>query len=140
MRPNFRLALIPLALAAMSALGLEAQHGRRAGGSADSAARAPSPLRGVIISVHGKVKDLNKKAIVVLDDDNKLMSLRHTSKTKFYRDGKQIKSFEIDLESVVTVDVSEDNDLKFLAIAVKAEPKEKKILTERDLKNSNRMR
>ncbi len=42
------------------------------------------------------------------------MTLRRTSKTKFYREGKEIESFEIDLESEVTVDVTEDTGLKFL--------------------------
>ena len=84
-----------------------------------------------MIDVHGKLKSLNKKSIVVLSDDDKLMTLRRSSKTKFYRDGKEIEPFEIDIESVVTVDVSEDTDLKFLALAVKADSKEKKVLIER---------
>lgn len=120
-----------LLLFVLSAPQLNAQRGRRDGGSATGAARAPTPLRGVVIAVHGKLKDLNKKSIVVLADDDKLMTFRRTSKTKFYRGDKEIKSFEIDLESVVTVDVSEDTDLKFLALAVKADPKEKKVLIER---------
>ena len=109
---------------------LDAQRGRR-GGTPPDGARAPTPLRGVVISFHGKLKDMKKKSIAVLADDDKLMTFRRTSKTKFYRGDKEIKSFEIDLESVVTVDVSEDTDLKFLALAVKAEPKEKKVLIER---------
>ena len=110
---------------------LDAQRGRRGGGTTAGGAQAPSPLHGVVIAVHGKLKDLTKKSIVVLADDNKFMTLRRTSKTKFYREGKQIKPFEIDLESLVTVDVSEDTDLKFLALTVKAEPTEKKVLIER---------
>ena len=110
---------------------IAAQRGRRGGGSTSGGARSPSPLKGVVISVHGKLKDLNKKSVVVLADDDKLMTLRRTSKTKFYREDKEIKPFEIDLESTVTVDISEDTDLKFLALSVKAEPKEKKVLVER---------
>jgi hypothetical protein len=120
-------ALILLALCAQH---LDAQRGRR-GGATTGGAHAPTPLRGVVISIHGKLKDLKKKSIAVLADDDKLMTFRRTSKTKFYRDGKEIKPFEIDLESVVTVDVSEDTDLKFLALAVKADPSEKKVLIER---------
>ena len=126
-----RFALAMFALATLCAPELEAQRGRRGGGSAADGARSPSPLRGVVIAVHGKLKDLTKRSILVLADDNKLMTLRRTSKTKFYRDGKEIKPFEIDLESTVTVDVTEDNDLKFLALAVKAEPKDRKVLIER---------
>jgi len=53
-----------------------------------------------------KLKNLTKKQIDVLADDEKLWQLRRTSKTKFYRDDKEIKSFEIDLESIVSVDIS----------------------------------
>ena len=128
---RLRFAFAIFSLAALSASELDAQRGRRGGGSSAGGARNPSPLQGVVIAVHGALKDLTKKSIVVLADDTKMMTLRRTSKTKFYRDGKEIKPFEIDLESTVTVDVTEDTDLKFLALAVKAEPKEKKVLIER---------
>lgn len=128
---KLRISLVAIAMIALCASTLDAQRGRRGGGSTASGSRAPTPLRGVVIAVHGKLKELSKKSIVVLADDDKLMTLRRTSKTKFYRDGKAIKPFEIDLESIVTVDVSEDSDLKFLALAVKADPKEKKVLIER---------
>ena len=128
---GIRFALVTFAMAALCVPELDAQRGRRGGGTTAGGAQAPSPLHGVVIAVHGKLKDLTKKSIVVLADDNKFMTLRRTSKTKFYREGKQIKSFEIDLESLVTVDVSEDTDLKFLALTVKAEPTEKKVLIER---------
>ena len=128
---KLRIAFVAIAVIALCASTLDAQRGRRGGGSAASGSRAPTPLRGVVIDVHGKLKSLNKKSIVVLSDDDKLMTLRRSSKTKFYRDGKEIEPFEIDIESVVTVDVSEDTDLKFLALAVKADSKEKKVLIER---------
>ena len=128
---GLRFALASFALATLCAPELDAQRGRRGGGSSAGGARSPSPLQGVVIAVHGKLKDLTKKSIVVLAEDDKLMTLRRTSKTKFYRGEKEIKPFEIDLESIVTVDVTEDNDLKFLALSVKAEPKEKRVLIER---------
>ena len=89
-------------------------------------------MQGVVITVHGKLKELKKKQLVVLGDDEKLWTLRRTSKTKFFRGDKEVKPFEIDLESVVNVDISEDNDLKFQALIVKAEPKDKKVLVERE--------
>ncbi len=111
---------------------LSAQRGRRGGGSAAGGARVPLPMQGVVITVHGKLKELKKKQLVVLGDDEKLWTLRRTSKTKFFRGDKEVKPFEIDLESVVNVDISEDNDLKFQALIVKAEPKDKKVLVERE--------
>ena len=120
-----------MAVIALFASHLDAQRGRRSGGAGGGAGRGPIPLKGVVIAVHGKLKNLTKKQIDVLADDEKLWTLRRTSKTKFYRDDKEVKPFEIDLESIVSVDISEDNDLKFQALAVKAEAQDKKILIER---------
>jgi len=106
----------------------DAQRGRRGGGGAGAGSTGPKPLRGVVIAIHGQLKEIKKKEITVQADDGKVWTLRRSSKTKFYREEKEIKPFEIDLDSVVTADISEDNDLKFQVLTVKAEPKEKRVL------------
>jgi hypothetical protein len=93
----------------------------RSGGSVS----AP-PIKGVVISVSGKVKEIAKKQIMIQADDGQIMTFRRTSKTQFQCDGQKIKPTDIDLETPVTVDASEDNDLKLMALVVKAQLPEKK--------------
>lgn len=102
-----------------------AQRGRRGATSTVVAA----PLKGVTISFHGTVKEVTKKVILLQADDNQLMTFRRTSKTKFVDGSENIKGNEVDLDSPATVDVVEDNDLKFLALTVKLDPIEKKPRT-----------
>jgi len=72
------------------------------------------------------LKDRDKKKIEVETDENQLVTIRLSGKTKFLKDGKAIKASAIDLETAVTVDASEDRDLSILAIAVTVDsPREK---------------
>ena len=103
---------------------LDAQHGRR-GGSAGSSVSAP-PLKGITITTHGALKQLTKKEIMIHTDEDQIMTFRRSGKTKFLRDGHDAKPSDFDLESLVTVDAVEDNDLKLLAIAVRADSSPKK--------------
>jgi Fe-S-cluster-containing hydrogenase component 2 len=100
-------------------LGMLAQHGRRAAGG--STVNAP-PLKGVVITFHGALKELSKKTILLQTDDNQLVTLRRTSKTKFLSQDQQIKANDVDLEDKVTIDATEDNDLKLLATVVHLDP------------------
>ena len=94
-----------------------AQRGRRGG----TTITAP-PLKGVVITFHGALKELSKKTILLQTDDNQLVTLRRTSKTKFLRQDQQLKADDFDLEDKVSVDATEDNDLKLLAMAVHMDP------------------
>jgi len=94
-----------------------AQRGRRGG----TTITAP-PLKGVVITFHGALKELSKKTILLQTDDNQLVTLRRTSKTKFLRQDQQLKADDFDLEDKVSVDATEDNDLKLLAMAVHMGP------------------
>jgi hypothetical protein len=98
---------------------LQAQRGRRGtpGGGGISA-----PPLGVVITFHGILKHLTKKEILLLADDNHIMTIRRVKKTKFLDSDQEIKSTDIDLESKITVYASEDHDLKMLALAVKVDP------------------
>lgn len=96
----------------------EAQRMRR---SANGTA-SPLPLKGVVISFHGVLKELSKKTILLQTDDQQLVTLRRSSKTKFLRQDQEIKADDFDLDDKVTIDATEDNDLKFLAMAVHMDP------------------
>ena len=116
--------LLAVVLVLLCPAFLDAQRGRR-GGPAGSTISAP-PLKGVIITTHGTLKQLTKKAVLIQADDDRIMNFRRSGKTRFLRDGQPAKASDFDLESKITVDAVEDNDLKLLAIAIKADPLQKK--------------
>ena len=78
---------------------------QRGSGSASGGVPVPLPRQGLIITVHGKLKELKKKQLTVQGDDERIWILRRTSKTKFFRGDKVVKPFEIDLETMVSVDM-----------------------------------
>jgi hypothetical protein len=123
MRNDVAFAAILVLLCATPIL---AQHGRRA---ATTSTPVAAPLKGVTISFHGTVKEISKNVILLQADDTQLMTIRRTKKTKFVDGDQSIKGEEVDLDSLATVDVVEDNDLKFLALTVKLDPVEKKPRT-----------
>lgn len=96
------------------------QH-HRAGASTGASTR-PVPLKGVIVSFHGTLSSLSRKAIVLESDDNRTLTMRRSSKTKFMSGDEEIKASDIEVEEKVTIDASEDVDLKFLAVAVRLDP------------------
>ena len=98
-----------------------AQRGRRGSGASGSTVTAP-PLKGVVITFHGALKELSKKTILLQTDDNQLVTLRRTSKTKFMKQDQKLKADDFDLEDKVSIDATEDNDLKLLAMAVHMDP------------------
>ena len=112
------LLLLPLLLQSQGG------YGRRRGNPISTATLGA--YQGVAVTFHGKLKDLDKKKIEVETDENQLVTIRLSGKTKFLKDGKAIKASAIDLEAAVTVDASEDRDLSILAIAVTVDsPREK---------------
>jgi hypothetical protein len=89
----------------------------RRGGSSTTPANL-SAYKGVAGSFHGTLKDLNKKEIMIETDDHQSVSIRRSGKTKFLKGPQPIKPSEIDMETTVTIDASEDVDLKLTAISV----------------------
>jgi len=69
-------------------------------------------------SFHGKLKDLTSKEITIKTDDDQLVSIHRSRKTKFLKGTHSIKSSDIELETPVTVDASEDVDLTLTARSV----------------------
>jgi len=118
--PCSRLFASVALLALVSVAPASAQR-RRAGGGGASA--TPAPLKGVVISFHGTLQSVSKKTILLAsDDDNHLVTLRRTSKTSFFSGDQQIKASDVSADDKVTIDATEDNDLKFLAVTVRLDP------------------
>lgn len=69
-------------------------------------------------SFHGKLKDLTSKEITIETEDDQLVSIHRSRKTKFYKGTQTIKPSDIDLETPVTVDAAEDVDLSLTAVKV----------------------
>ena len=90
----------------------------------------PRPRRGIVPgtpnpgaynvagSFHGKLKELTGKEITIETEDEQLVSIHRSRKTKFLKGTQTIKPSDIDLETKVTVDASEDVDLSLTAVSV----------------------
>ncbi len=80
------------------------------------------PAYNVAGSFHGKLKELSSKEILIETEDDQTVSIHRSRKTKFLKGKESIKSSDIDLETMVTVDASEDVDLKLTAVSVTVDP------------------
>jgi hypothetical protein len=90
----------------------------------------PRPRRGIVPgtpnpgaynvagSFHGKLKELTGKEITIETEDEQLVSIHRTRKTKFLKGTQTIKPSDIDLETMVTVDATEEVDLSLTAVSV----------------------
>ena len=126
-----------LAFVLLMAVALNAQRYSRRPLSNNSANPLPE-YQGLTATFHGKLKEINKKEIVIQNDDDQIVSIRRNGKTKFLnKDAKEVKPTELEAETVVTIDVSEDNDMKPMALKVAADanqkPKEQPELVKREL-------
>jgi len=107
-----------MALLLLVPFALPAQRGRRGGSSAAPA--HPEAFKGVVVTFHGKLKKLTKKEIMIesSDDNHEVLTFRRNKATKFLENDAEVKPANIDLETVVTVDASEDIDLQLMAVNV----------------------
>jgi hypothetical protein len=78
----------------------------------------PGAYKGVAGSFRGKLKDLSSKEITIQTDDDQIVSIHRTRKTKFLKGTQSIKPSDIDIETPVTVDAAEDVDLSLTAVSV----------------------
>jgi hypothetical protein len=69
-------------------------------------------------SFHGKLKELSKKEIMIETEDGQIVSIHRSGKTKFFKGTQSIKPSDIDIETPVTVDATEDVDLTLTARSV----------------------
>jgi hypothetical protein len=89
----------------------------------------PRPMRGVpgtpkpgaynvAGSFRGKLKDLSSKEITIETPDSQILTIHRSRKTKFFKGTESIKPSDIDMETPVTVDATEEVDLSLTAISV----------------------
>jgi hypothetical protein len=69
-------------------------------------------------SFHGKLKDLTNKEITIETEDSQVLAIHRSRKTKFFKGTQSIKPSDIDLETMVTVEASEEVDLSLTAVSV----------------------
>ncbi len=69
-------------------------------------------------TMHGVLHRLTSKEVVIITDGEESVSIVRTHKTKFLRDGKEIKPSEIAMGSIVSVDVGHFPDLSPQAVNV----------------------
>jgi hypothetical protein len=102
------LLLIPVALSGQ-------MRGRRGSSQAH-----PEAFKGIIVTFHGALRKLNKKEIIIesTGENRELVTFRRNKATKFLENDAEIKPTDIDLETAVTVDASEDIDLQLMAVRV----------------------
>lgn len=107
-----------MALVLAAPIALPGQmRGRR--GNSSGATPHPEAFKGVVVTFHGALKRLTKKEIIIdLVESHELMTFRRNKSTKFLDNDVEIKPGAIDFESLVTVDASQDVDLKLMAVSV----------------------
>ena len=74
--------------------------------------------KGLVVTLHGSLRKLSKKEMLIETEEHQLETIRLNKATRYIEGGKEVKRYDIDLDSVVTINVSQDVDLKFLAISV----------------------
>src|SRR5580658_4620314 len=60
-------------------------------------------------SFHGKMKQMDAKSILLALDDDRLLVFTRDSKTKFFKDGKEIKDPKFNVNDQLTIEGPEDN-------------------------------
>ena len=90
-----------------------------------SAATPPEPkaasAKMLAGTFRGTLKDLTNKEIVIQNDQDQIVSIRRNRKTKFVRDEREIKAAGIALDTPVTIEATQDIDLKPMAVTVTAD-------------------
>jgi len=82
--------------------------------------------KGVAGTFHGKMKDISGKEIVIENEDEQLVSIRRSGKTKFLKDSKPVKPSDIEAGTPLTIEAVEDLDLSIVALTVTVDPPAKK--------------
>ena len=69
--------------------------------------------------LHGKLKQMTDKEIVIENQSNKMVSIWRSHKTKFFRNNEPIHPSEIDLDTPIIVEVTEEkSSLAALIVSV----------------------
>ncbi len=72
-------------------------------------------------TMHGVLKRITKKDIVILVDDDRPVTMDRVRKTKFFKDGKEVQPEQLAMGSIVSVDVGKDPQLTPLALNVRVD-------------------
>ena len=78
----------------------------------------PDAYKGVAVTFRGKLKDLDKKNVVIETDEDQTVSMRITGKTKFLKNDQAIKPSQIAPGTPISIDATEDTDLSIVALNV----------------------
>jgi hypothetical protein len=86
----------------------------------------PDVYKDIAGTFHGKLKDLTNKEITIQTEDDQIVSIHRSRKTKFLKGTQTIKPTDIDLESMVTVEASQDPaDTSLTAVSVSVDTPKK---------------
>lgn len=77
---------------------------------------------GPAVTFHGKLKDITKKEIVIETDEDQTIEIRRYRKTKFMKNDREVKPEDIPVGALLTVDITQDPDLKPVALNVFVDP------------------
>lgn len=92
---------------------------RRGGGTAPP---ANTGYNGPPVAMHGVVRSLNKKQLLIDDDQGETQTVRITKKTKFIKDKKDVKFSDVPPGETVTVEVTKDPSQKLVAVDIEVTP------------------
>jgi hypothetical protein len=110
----FGLILVPVLLMSQGSTG---RRSRGAVGSNAGVYNVPS------VTFQGKLKALtNKELRIDVDTAEQSITFRVSRKTRFTKDGKDVKPSTIAVGTVVSVDATREPDQKFTALAVSVSP------------------
>ena len=101
-----------------ASLGSGQRISRRAAAGAPATSPNLGAHKGLVVTLHGSLRKLTKKEMLIETDEHQLETIRLNKATKYLEGGKEVKRYDIDLDSVVTANVSQDVDLKFVAVSV----------------------
>lgn len=116
-----KILLIAVALLVPAILMAQTGYGRARRGASPKAPTPTGTYKDLAGTFHGKLKDISGKEIVIENGENQVVSIRRTRKTKFLKDEHEIKPSEIAHDAAVTIEASEDIDLKPMALTVKVD-------------------
>ena len=112
------LAVILAIIVLAAAIPLQAQYQRRPAARGNRSAPAPDVLATAVAGFKGKLRAIDKKAIVIESPDDQVVSFHRSKKTRFLVDEKEGKPQDIPLGSLVTVDASKDSAGDLVAVDI----------------------
>ena len=110
--PSIRILVASLLLFAISVTAQVRRRTLNSGSSIAGAYGMPAA------TIHGSLKRITSKDIIIIVEGAQAMTIDRTHKTKFLKAGKEIKPADIAAGSILTVEVSQDPQLKPLALNV----------------------